>query len=151
MRVAQYSKDGQLMQIYNSITEAAKATGQKVPVTSLKYVKARPRRLEGIYGGIMKRVTNEDILQINSLYFRYKNYAEVARQTGFSPSTVKKYVQPGWEPVAVENIIHFDITELPDFQEAVKIFRDIDNYGNLCTLTDYELEQIKELWKELAV
>lgn len=29
IRVAQYSKDGQLMQIYNSITEAAKATGQK--------------------------------------------------------------------------------------------------------------------------
>lgn len=29
LRVAQYSKDGKLIQIYNSITEAAKATGQK--------------------------------------------------------------------------------------------------------------------------
>lgn len=29
LQVAQYSKDGQLIQIYNSITEAAKATGQK--------------------------------------------------------------------------------------------------------------------------
>jgi hypothetical protein len=97
------------------------------------------------------KVTNEDVLRINELYYKYKVYAEVARQTGFSASTVKKYVIPGWQPVAVENVVHFDIAQLPDFTEAVKIFRGIDNYGNLCTLTDYESEQIKELWKELAV
>lgn len=97
------------------------------------------------------KVTNEDILRINELYYKYKVYAEVARQTGFSASTVKKYVIPGWQPVQVENIIHFDIAQLPDFTEAVKIFRGIDNYGNLCVLTDYEKKEIKELWKELAV
>ena len=97
------------------------------------------------------KVTNEDILRINELYYKHKVYAEVARQTGFSASTVKKYVIPGWEPVAVENIIHFDISQLPDFQKAVEIFRGIDNYGNLCILTDFEKEEIKELWKELAV
>lgn len=99
----------------------------------------------------MKRVTNEDILQINSLYFRYKNYAEVARQTGFAASTVKKYVTPGWEPVQAENIIHFDIAQLPNFTEAVKNFRGIDNYGSLCVLTEFEQKEIRELWKELAV
>lgn len=97
------------------------------------------------------KVTNEDILRINEIYYKTKVYAETARQTGFSASTVKKYVIPGWEPVVVENIVHFDIAQLPDFAEAVKIFRGIDNYGNLCTLTDYESEEIKELWKELAV
>ena len=97
------------------------------------------------------KVTNEDILRINELYYKHKVYAEVARQTGFSASTVKKYVIPGWEPVAVENIIHFDTALLPDFQEAVKIFRGIDTYGTLCVLTDYEKEQMKDLWKELAV
>ena len=97
------------------------------------------------------KVTNEDILRINELYYKHKTYAEVARQTGFAASTVKKYVIPGWEPVQVENIVHFDIAQLPDFTEAVKIFRGVDNYGNLCVLTDYESEQIKELWKELAV
>ena len=97
------------------------------------------------------KVTNEDILRINELYYQTHTYAEVARQTGFSASTVKKYVIPGWAPVAVENIVHFDIAQLPDFTSAAKLFRGIDNYGNLCVLTDYESEQIKELWKELAV
>ena len=97
------------------------------------------------------KVTNEDILRINELYYKHKVYAEVARQTGFSASTVKKYVIPGWEPVAVESIIYFDIAQLPDFQKAAEIFRGIDNYGNLCILTAYEQDEIKELWKELAV
>ena len=97
------------------------------------------------------KITNEDILRINELYYKHKTYAEVARQTGFSASTVKKYVIPGWQPVIIENIIKFDIALLLDFQEAIKIFRDIDNYGNLCVLTAYEQDEIKELWKELAV
>ena len=97
------------------------------------------------------KVTNEDILRINELYYKHKVYAEVARQTGFSASTVKKYVKPGWTPVQTESIIRFNIEQVPDFQEAVKIFRGIDNYGTLCVLTDYEKEQMKELWKELAV
>ena len=97
------------------------------------------------------KVTNEDILRINELYYKHKTYAEVARQTGFSASTVKKYVKPGWEPVVVENIKKFDPSMIPDFQKAVEIFRGVQNYGNLCVLTDYEIEQIKELWKELAV
>ena len=97
------------------------------------------------------KVTNEDIIRINELYYKYKTYAEVARQTGFSASTVKKYVTPNWQPVIKEKIIHFDLAQLPDFTEAVEIFRNIENYGNLCVLTDYEKEEIKELWKELAV
>ena len=97
------------------------------------------------------KVTNEDILRINELYYKHKTYAEVARQTGFSASTVKKYVIPGWQPVQVENIIHFDIAQLPDFTEAVKIFFFFFNYGYLCQLTPVESEEIKELWKELVV
>lgn len=97
------------------------------------------------------KVTNEDILRINEIYYKTKVYAETARQTGFSASTVKKYVIPGWQPVIAENIKKFNENSLPDFQEAVKIFRGIANYGNLCVLTDYEIKEIKELWGELAV
>lgn len=97
------------------------------------------------------KVTNEDILRINELYYKHKTYAEVARQTGFSAGTIKKYVIPGWQPVAVENIKKFDENSLPDFQKAVEIFRGVSNYGNLCVLTDYEQNEIKELWEELAV
>lgn len=98
-----------------------------------------------------KRVTNEDILVFNEIYYKTKNYAQVARETGFSASTVRKYIDKNWQPVQVENIIHFDIAQLPDFTEAVKIFRGVDNYGYLCQLTPVESEEIKELWKELAV
>ena len=97
------------------------------------------------------KVTNEDILRINELYYKYKVYAEVARQTGFSASTVKKYVIPNWAPVASENIIRFDIAQLPDFTKAAEIFRGISNYGALCVLTDYEKQEIKNLWGELTV
>lgn len=97
------------------------------------------------------KVTNEDILRINELYYKYKVYAEVARQTGFSASTVKKYVIPGWQPVVKENIVRFDLAQLPDFTAAVEIFRNIENYGNLCVLTDYEKEEIKALWGELTI
>ena len=97
------------------------------------------------------KVTNEDILRINEIYYKTHTYAETARQTGFAASTVKKYVIPGWKPVEVENIARFELSNLPNYKEAAKIFRGVDNYGYLCQLTPEENEEIKELWKELAV
>jgi hypothetical protein len=95
------------------------------------------------------KVTNEDILRINEIYYKTKVYAEVARQTGFAPSTVKKYIIKDWQPVVVENIKRFDMNDLPDFDGF--LFRGIINYGNLCVLTEREREEMKELWGELAV
>lgn len=97
------------------------------------------------------KVTNEDILRINELYYKHKTYAEVARQTGFAASTVKKYVISGWTPVAAENIVRFSIEQIPDFQDSVKIFRGIDNYGELCVLSEHEVKQIEELWAEMVI
>ena len=95
------------------------------------------------------KVTSEDILRINELYYKYKTYAEVARQTGFSASTVKKYVIPGWKPVATENIVKFELKQIPEFDGS--IFKNVDNYGDLCVLTEREKEEMTELWRELAV
>ena len=97
------------------------------------------------------KVTNEDILRINEIYYKTKVYAETARQTGFSASTVKKYIIPNWAPVVSENIIRFDMAQLPDFTSAAEIFRGIDNYGNLCILTNFEKNEIEQLWGELAL
>lgn len=97
------------------------------------------------------KVTNEDILRINELYYKHKTYAEVARQTGFAASTVKKYVIKNWEPAKNDNIIRFDLVNLPNFSEAVKIFRGVTNYGDLCVLSDNEKEELKDLWEELAI
>lgn len=97
------------------------------------------------------KVTIEDILRINELYYKHKVYAEVARQTGFSASTVKKYVIKDWAPAISESIAKFDLTQLPDFFEVAEIFGAITNYGDLCVLSNTEKEEIKELWKELSI
>ena len=95
------------------------------------------------------RVTSEDILRINEIYYKTKVYAETARQTGFSASTVKKYVIPGWQPVVTENIVRFELSQIPEFDSS--IFKGVDNYGDLCVLTEREKEEIEGLWGELAV
>jgi hypothetical protein len=98
-----------------------------------------------------KRVTQEDILTFNSLYYKTRNYAQVARETGFSSSTVRKYIDKNWKPVEVKNIVRFELSSLPDYKNAVRVFQGADNYGFLCHLTSEEEEEIKELWRELAV
>lgn len=44
------------------------------------------------------KVTPDDILQMNTLYLELKTYAAVARKTGFSAGTVKKYIIPNFTP-----------------------------------------------------
>ena len=97
----------------------------------------------------MARVTSEDILRMNEIYYKTRVFAEVARQTGFSASTVRKYVDVNWKPVVSENIIRFEMEDLPEFDTTC--FKGVDNYGDLCVLTGREQEEMKELWKELAV
>lgn len=97
----------------------------------------------------MARVTSEDILRMNEIYYKTRVFAEVARQTGFSASTVRKYVDVNWKPVENKNIIKFDMNDLPEFDTTC--FKGIENYGDLCVLTEREQDEMKELWKELAV
>ena len=97
----------------------------------------------------MARVTSEDILRMNEIYYKTRVFAEVARQTGFSASTVRKYVDVNWKPVENENIIKFDMNDLPEFDTTC--FKGIENYGDLCVLTEREQDEMKELWGELSV
>ena len=97
----------------------------------------------------MARVTSEDILHMNEIYYKTHVFAEVARQTGFSASTVRKYVDVNWKPIENENIIKFDMNDLPEFDTTC--FKGIENYGDLCVLTEREQDEMKELLKELVV
>ena len=97
----------------------------------------------------MARVTSEDILRMNEIYYKTRVFAEVARQTGFSVSTVRKYVDINWKPVELDKIIKFDLNNLPEFDTTP--FKHVSDYGAMCILDDEEIDQIRELWKELAV
>ena len=97
-----------------------------------------------------RRITLDDIKKINDLYYKYHNYAEVARQTGWSASTVRSYVDKNYNPVLEDQIHRFDPnTEMPDFDET--LFEGLDNFGDLCVLSEAEEAEIKELWKEIVV
>ena len=95
------------------------------------------------------KVTVEDIKLFNDLYYKHKTYAEVARQTGWSASTVSKYIDKNYVPVVQESIKRFDMSTMPEF--TTERFADIVNYGDLCVLSEEEKKEVVELWKELAV
>lgn len=42
----------------------------------------------------IKQVTNEDKITFHRLYAKYGSYAAVARETGFSASTVARHIDP---------------------------------------------------------
>jgi len=93
------------------------------------------------------KVTPDDIRIINELYYKYHTYAEVARQTGLSAGTVKKYVKPDYKPFDSSNEVKFTLDMLPEID--ISRFRGVDNYGALCTMSDDEFHEIQELWKEI--
>ena len=93
----------------------------------------------------MRVITQEDIKKINELYAQYRTYAAVARATGISPGTVKKYVRADYVPESAREIVRFN-RPLPDFDPT--IFR-VEDWGKLCVLSKFEQEQIKKLWGEL--
>lgn len=91
------------------------------------------------------RVTQEDIIRINEIYYRLKTYAATAREVGFAASTVKKYVIDGYVPQAQ---IRYDDRkiELPPTSSIV-----LDNLPTLSLLSPREWEEIEELRKEILV
>jgi hypothetical protein len=96
-----------------------------------------------------RKVTTDDIKQFNELYYKYKSYAEVARITGWSSSTVSKYVDKNYTPVIETDIIRFNPkTDLPEFNS--EIFA-VENFGDLCVLSDDELLEMIDFRKELAI
>lgn len=50
----------------------------------------------------MSRVTQEEIYEMNKLYRIYGSYAAVAKEVGRAAGTVKRYIDPNFEPVAEE-------------------------------------------------
>lgn len=94
------------------------------------------------------KVTQNDIIMFNNLYYKTHNYTEVARQTGFSAATVRKYVDKNYVPVNKEDKVIFSATLS---KEPPRLLVESDTWGQYCMLTSDEKEKLKELWKELEI
>ena len=101
----------------------------------------------------MAKITYEDIKNINELYANLKTYAAVSRATGFSPATVKKYVQKDYIPIKdrAENTNPAPEIDLNCITaQVLNLFR-CDDWKDLCVLSEEEYEDIKSLWKEMNI
>lgn len=93
----------------------------------------------------MKRVTQEDIVKMNEAYALCGTYSGAAAATGWSASTVKKYIIPDFKS---EQKVEVDDIELPPIEE---IANRLPPWYDLTCLTPEEEREIKILWKELTV
>ena len=96
-------------------------------------------------------VTDNDKIQFNELYLQCGTYAEVARRTGFSASTVKRYIIPNYVSInaVAENIIPFDKEILTIDQISFPNNR--KEFYNLLVLTDIEKQECEKLREELLI
>lgn len=98
------------------------------------------------------KITPELIKQMNELYLKIKTYAGVSRELGGipSPTTVKKYIIPNYvsEEIVKENRRIFSADEIPEFSSDMFL---VDNWGDLCILSNEEKEEIKQLWNEMVI
>ena len=60
------------------------------------------------------KVSNNDILRINELYYADPVYSHVAKLTGFSPTTVKKYIIPDFQPLKSREKVSAALPEVED-------------------------------------
>ena len=95
------------------------------------------------------KITQDIEKQINELYYKCKVYAQVARELGISPSTVKKYVRPNYVPAAAIEYIRISTEDVPEFTTAA--FEGIKNWGDLCILSAAEVNEMEKLWKEIQL
>ena len=97
-----------------------------------------------------KRVTEDDKILFNTLYLKLGTYSGVAKETGFSASTVKKYIVPDFK-IPEDNVaIKFTKEDIPKVFDPITLVES-KNWGELCNLTPEEVVEINELKKELLI
>jgi len=93
----------------------------------------------------MKRVGPDDIIKINEAYLAYGTYSGAAAATGWSASTVRKYVISDYK--SEQKVEAADI-ELPPIEE---IAEKLPPWYDITCLTPEEEKEIKQLWKEMLI
>lgn len=93
----------------------------------------------------MKRVGPDDIIKINEAYLACGTYSGAAAATGWSASTVRKYVISDYK--SEQKVEAVDI-ELPPIEE---IAEKLPPWYDITCLTPEEEKEIKQLWKEMLI
>ena len=93
----------------------------------------------------MKRVGPDDIIKINEAYLACGTYSGAAAATGWSASTVRKYVISDYK--SEQKVEAADI-ELPPIEE---IAEKLPPWYDITCLTPEEEKGIKQLWKEMLI
>ena len=94
-------------------------------------------------------ITQEKIIEINDLYLEIGTYSGVAKIIGCAPSTVKKYIIPNYVPKDKIQSKKVTIDDLPEF--STEGLKNLENWGEVCLLSNEEKEEIKELWNEMLI
>jgi len=93
----------------------------------------------------MKRVGPDDIIKINEAYLACGTYSGAAATTGWSASTVRKYVISDYKS---EQKVEATDIELPPIEEIAK---KLPPWYDITCLTPEEEKEIKILWKEMLI
>ena len=96
-------------------------------------------------------ITKEKIRQINQLYYEYHNYAKIGRELGIGATTVKKYVDSDYAPIDEKTVIRFNPEKDMPSQFITDMFMEVENFGDLCILTEEEKEGIEILHGEMEI
>lgn len=92
-----------------------------------------------------RRVTEEDIKQMNEVYLLCGTYSGVAKATGWSASTVKKYIISDFKSEGAQKTIEISI---PSVEDTITY---LCTHTDLSCLTEAEKTDMKNLWKEVLV
>jgi len=96
-----------------------------------------------------KLVQESDIIEMNELYKKLGTYAAVAREVGFSASTVSRYIKKDFIPQENINVIKFS-GQILDIN-SIELPKNAEEWKQFLRLSEEELIGCKELQKEILI
>lgn len=95
-----------------------------------------------------KRITDEQIEQINEVYFQCKIKSQTAKIVGVSVASVTKYLIDGYVPKAMRVKIDFNGTPKNITEKELEDLT-LEKFLANAVLSEEEWEELKELQKEV--
>jgi hypothetical protein len=92
-------------------------------------------------------VQPSDIIAMNEAYLKIGTYAGAGRATGWSGSTVKRYIIPDYKPKAEREPIEKIEFVIP----PADTLKYPDSWSSFLTLSEEEIKGIKELQKTISI